>query len=452
MQHAKYKSLLLPILLLLGIAQAYGQCADPDASIWENTWHSCEEATSPNPDRGEGHWVQYDFGQIYTLSTTHVWNANAADRLTEGFQEVVVDYSLDGEEWLTLDTVNFAQGTGQATYGGFTAFDFAGDSARYVLLTALSNYGHPSCYGLAEVKFNLTLNMSGDPGEGDDDDDDEECYAPTFSTAFVLNSEEVFILWEYIGGAEQITFRYREEGGEWVDVELEEEEPEVFLEGLEPETNYEYQVGIECPDDDLGYGQIFYFTTTAELEECEAPLVSNWIYFEDEDYLLISCNEVPDAEGYILRFRAEGSDDAWQEIQSEENFWGIDEFDGATIYEYQVSAICPDGNTEFSELFILNIDDLVDTQDLIAVADLRLFPNPTRDVVNLAVTTPDSGQLDIRIFNLMGQLVLREVHQVSSGRQGLVLPTRKLSSGVYTVNVYQEGSGPLGVHKLIVAK
>ncbi|MEO0875095.1 MAG: hypothetical protein AAFY48_10860, partial [Bacteroidota bacterium] len=111
MQYAKYKSVLLPVLMLLGMAQAYGQCADPDASIWENTWHSCEEAASPNSDRGDGHWVQYDFGQIYTLSTTHVWNANAADRLTEGFREVVVDYSLDGEEWLTLDTVSFEQGT-----------------------------------------------------------------------------------------------------------------------------------------------------------------------------------------------------------------------------------------------------------------------------------------------------------------------------------------------------
>ena len=91
MQYAKYKSVLLPVFTLLGMVQAYGQCADPDASIWENTWHSCEEAASPNPDRGDGHWVQYDFGQIYTLSTTHVWNANAADRLTEGFREVVIE-------------------------------------------------------------------------------------------------------------------------------------------------------------------------------------------------------------------------------------------------------------------------------------------------------------------------------------------------------------------------
>ena len=446
MKYFIHKYSLLFFLSLFATTQATAQCADPDASIWEDTWHSCAETSSPNPERGEGHWIQYDFGQVYTLTTTQVWNANAADRLTEGFREVVVDYSLDGEEWLTLDTVLFEQGTGAATYGGFTAFDFAGDSARYVLLTALSNYGHSTCYGIAEVKFNLSLGI--EPAEIEE----AVCYSPEFSTAFVMNSEEVFILWEYIDLAETYGFRYREEGGEWIEVEVEEGEPEMFLGDLDPETTYEYQIAVYCEEEELDYEQSFYFTTTVELEDCEAPLVSNWFFVEDDEFLIVSCNEVPEATSYTLRFRVAGRGDDWQELQSEENFWAIDGYDGEEIYEYQISVQCPDGPSAFSELFTANLDDLVNTQEVRPAAELRLFPNPTRDVVNLSVTTPGSGQLRIVVHNLMGQVVLNQVHQVASGPQGLVLPTQNLNAGVYTVNVYQEGSGRLGVQKLVVAK
>lgn len=454
MKYAYYICLLA--IGLLATSEVAAQCADPDASIWNDTWHSCVTAESPNPHRGEGHWIQYDFGNIYTLTTTHIWNTNEAGKLDEGFQEVIVDYSLDGEEWLTLDTVQFEQGTGLATYGGFTGFDFAGDSARYVLLTALSNYGHPTCYGLAEVKFNLKLNMEGESGEDDDDDDDdpgEECFRPVVTTAFVLNSEEVFIIWEYVPAAESYGFRYREsDGGTWIEVPVDEGEPEVFLEGLDPGTTYEYQIATYCEEQEFGFGSPFYFTTTEELEECAAPTSSNWFFAEDEGYLLVSCNEVPDATGYTLLYRLSGSGGAWTEIPSEENFWEFEDFDGEQIYEYQIRVDCEGGETALSDVFSLHGQEPVGTRDIVADAEMRLFPNPTNGVTNLSLRSPAAGRIQIQIRNLMGQNVLQESHQVSAGALGLVLPTQNLRAGVYTVNVYQEGIGQLGVHKLVVAK
>lgn len=53
-----------------------------------------------------------------------------------------------------LGSYEFPQGIGQAIYGGFEGFDFGGEYARYVVITANNNWGG-SCYGLAEVKFNL---------------------------------------------------------------------------------------------------------------------------------------------------------------------------------------------------------------------------------------------------------------------------------------------------------
>ncbi|MEM9823559.1 MAG: hypothetical protein AAF985_20915, partial [Bacteroidota bacterium] len=73
------------LLFLLTNTLANAQCADADMAVWNNTWESCQSATNPNPERGEGHWIQYDFGSVYTLSSTRIWNANATEKLSAGF-------------------------------------------------------------------------------------------------------------------------------------------------------------------------------------------------------------------------------------------------------------------------------------------------------------------------------------------------------------------------------
>ncbi len=131
------------------------QCGNPDARTWENSWRSCEPSANPLPVRGTGHWIQYDLGAVYRLSKVHVWNSNEVGKLNQGFRNVVIDYLPDGTTWSELGRYQFAQGTGDLVYGGFEGFDFDGREVRYVLITALDNWGNGTCYGLSEVKFNL---------------------------------------------------------------------------------------------------------------------------------------------------------------------------------------------------------------------------------------------------------------------------------------------------------
>ena len=148
----KISSILISIL---SVQMLYGQCTNTDANIWKNSWQSCQTTESPREDRGVGHWIMYDLGAIYQLSKTRVWNANEAGKTNVGFKNVIIDYSIDGTDWIELGQFKFAQGNGKAIYGGFEAFDFAGEPVRFVLITALDNWGNADCYGLAEIKFNV---------------------------------------------------------------------------------------------------------------------------------------------------------------------------------------------------------------------------------------------------------------------------------------------------------
>ncbi|MCB0518462.1 MAG: discoidin domain-containing protein [Lewinellaceae bacterium] len=146
---------------------AYEPCDENTGNHSTNpnsSWLSCEPRQSPNPERGMGHWIQYDFGAIYALDDADIWNYNAAGASAQGFNEVVIDYSLDGVHWSELGTFNFAQATGTTSYGGFNMADFAGISARFVLLTALSNFDGSGCVGLSEIAFNAaTCPSAGSP-------------------------------------------------------------------------------------------------------------------------------------------------------------------------------------------------------------------------------------------------------------------------------------------------
>ena len=148
-------SFALLFLGLLSSAELQAQCGNPNARTWENSWRSCEPSENPHPVHGEGHWIEYDLGAVYKLSKVHVWNSNQVGKLDQGFRNVVVDYSPDGTTWSELGRYLFDQGTGDLVYGGFEGFDFEGREVRFVLITALDNWGNSSCFGLSEVKFNL---------------------------------------------------------------------------------------------------------------------------------------------------------------------------------------------------------------------------------------------------------------------------------------------------------
>ena len=147
------KLLLLSILISFIQISLNAQCfPDRHNTTWYDGWVSCEASTNPNPERGQSHWLMYDFAHIYKMGQMHIWNTNDLEYLDWGLRTVNIDYSIDGNTWTELGTFDFEQGSGKNTYEGFDGPDFDGIEAQYVLITAIDNYGG-SCYGLSEIRI-----------------------------------------------------------------------------------------------------------------------------------------------------------------------------------------------------------------------------------------------------------------------------------------------------------
>jgi hypothetical protein len=102
-------------------------------------------------------WIQYEFDRVYRLHQIWVWNHNSLLELSFGFgvKNATIEYSIDGTNWATLGTTHqFARAPGTDGYAHNTMVDLGGTAAKYVRLTANSNWGGilPQ-YGLSEVRF-----------------------------------------------------------------------------------------------------------------------------------------------------------------------------------------------------------------------------------------------------------------------------------------------------------
>jgi len=108
--------------------------------------------TGPQPT-----WIQYEFDKVYKLHQMWVWNFNQAIEpvVGLGFKDVTIEYSTDGTNWAVVAGVpQFARAPGTAGYAYNTTVDLSDVVAKYVKITANSNWGGvlPQ-YGLSEVRF-----------------------------------------------------------------------------------------------------------------------------------------------------------------------------------------------------------------------------------------------------------------------------------------------------------
>jgi len=101
-------------------------------------------ATEPN-----GAWIQYVFDKPYKLHAMQVWNHNTELEkfIGLGIKEAGIAYSLNGEVWTELDTLELAQATQ-------TLVDLQDVTATAIRITAQSNWGGLfEQYGLSEAQF-----------------------------------------------------------------------------------------------------------------------------------------------------------------------------------------------------------------------------------------------------------------------------------------------------------
>jgi len=132
-----------------------GSGLDADGLLHGNTgegnmWLSIRDANQPA-------WIEFEFQSIQKVYEMWVWNSNGSQErdFGLGFKDVKIEYSVDGNDYMTLGTTHvFNQASGEADYAHNTTIDMEGVAAKYVKLTANNNWGgFLKKYGLSEVRF-----------------------------------------------------------------------------------------------------------------------------------------------------------------------------------------------------------------------------------------------------------------------------------------------------------
>lgn len=121
-----------------------------------DSWQSCTTTPNPNVERGNGHWIMYDLNDIYQIHDTHIWNYNKAGETGKGIKDVAIDMSVDGLSWRNVGISSWSEAPGTTDYEGFVGENYEGEPARYVLITALSNWDGGDCSGFSELKMSLS--------------------------------------------------------------------------------------------------------------------------------------------------------------------------------------------------------------------------------------------------------------------------------------------------------
>jgi hypothetical protein len=117
-------------------------------------------------------WILFEFDNVYKLNEMWVWNSNESLEMAVGlgFKNVLIEYSDNGVDFLTMGTTHeFAQGTGSDDYAHNTIIDMGGVGAKFVRLTANSNFKDilPQ-FGLSEVRFLSIPVQAGGPDPASD--------------------------------------------------------------------------------------------------------------------------------------------------------------------------------------------------------------------------------------------------------------------------------------------
>lgn len=143
----------------------------------------------------------------------------------------------------------------------------------------------------------------------------------------------------------------------------------------------------------------------------------------------------------LVRFRF-GSDEERESGLNLGNGWAIDDIEFMDMYNYnteacvtsaqgdQACAIAEGAGTVVESSVLTSIDD-----PQTAFLQMRLYPNPAQDVVNLTLSALQNTDATLRIFSADGKLVQHRALSLFADNQTIPLNVSALAEGMYFVEI-----------------
>jgi hypothetical protein len=110
-------------------------------------------------------------------------------------------------------------------------------------------------------------------------------------------------------------------------------------------------------------------------------------------------------------------------------------------FEFTKSGVVGSGNIDLNQWASSGFDLVLDgsttaSETLPVTFEVgKAYPNPFNAMINVAFSLPSSGQVDVRVFNVLGQQVMTQSMRGNVGFQTVTLDASQLSSGAYMMEV-----------------
>lgn len=91
------------------------------------------------------------------------------------------------------------------------------------------------------------------------------------------------------------------------------------------------------------------------------------------------------------------------------------------------------GDQEFS-LIVTGIDSFLSTENIISQNEIKIWPNPVKNYLNITGAEAFEGQAEVKVYDLSGRLVLSSTKN-STSQNTIQMNTSSLSTGTYLVKI-----------------
>ncbi len=177
---------------------------------------------------------------------------------------------------------------------------------------------------------------------------DRPCPTPTAIAAEVISGNVVRLSWDLMTDAERYKVRYRPVGGSWVEGLTANVETFKFLNGLTPNTTYQYQMKSLCVNENSIWSTTRTFTTLGDV--CDIPASSS-VAFNSPTEAVVSWSAWPNDTKYKFKYKPTTGGFPWTEITTSLNAWTVSNLLANTTYKYKLKTKCTAGWGNWSSNF-----------------------------------------------------------------------------------------------------
>ncbi len=248
----------------------------------------------------------------------------------------------------------------------------------------------------------------------------DACPTVTNIDSEVISGNVAQITWDAEPIADHYLVRYRVFSyWNWTELNASEETFR-YLNGLTPNTAYQYQIKTICtPDEDSSWSVNLSFTTSSDT--CNIPESATTLVQSTSATATWSTND-GDLK-WKIQYRSNGEN--WTEATINTNSYTMNGLLPNTTYEYKLKTKCAAGWTNWGAKyeFTTNASFGEYSEFSSSTSSIRLFPVPTQDQLNIDFGNEEIEQLNV--FDVNGNRVFSTT---TSSQQ---INTSNLSPGIY---------------------